>query len=550
MIEPQSLARRDPGRLLAWGVLLLVLLFTAAVRVRLLSVPFERDEGEYAYAGQLILQGIPPYQLVYNMKLPGTYAAYALLMALFGQTVRGIHLGLLLLNAATIAVEFLLARRLFGVYAAGVAAASYGLLSLSPSVLGLFAHATHFVVLPALAGLLLLLGALDSGRLRAFFLSGVLLGLGFVMKQHGIFFVLFGGIYLLWERLEPLARDPRRPGGVRRLLVEGGFFSLGAALPCTVTCLLLWRAGVFGSFLFWTFDYARTYVTEVPLAALWLILPDMLAQAAGPATLIWELAFLGLTALVWNRETAGRRHFVIGLVIFSFLSICPGFYFRLHYFILLLPAVALLAGLAVESLRRLLAATKLSEWAAALPVLLFLGLALVAIYLQAPFFFGMTPAQASRDTYGPNPFPEAVRIGEYLRTHSAESDRIAVLGSEPEIFFYARRKSATGHIYMYGLMEAQVYALKMQQEAIREIEASEPAFLVLVDIPQSWLTRVDSERLILDWYGKYRDEHFDLVGLVEIVSEEETAYYWDRDATQRFPTSPYRIYIYRRKPRD
>jgi hypothetical protein len=37
----------------------------------------ERDEGEYAYAGQLMLQGIPPYQLAYTMKLPGPFAAYA-----------------------------------------------------------------------------------------------------------------------------------------------------------------------------------------------------------------------------------------------------------------------------------------------------------------------------------------------------------------------------------------------------------------------------------------------------------------------------------------
>jgi len=45
----------------------------------------ERDEGEYADAGQLILQGVPPYTLAYNMKFSGTYAAYAVIMAIFGQ---------------------------------------------------------------------------------------------------------------------------------------------------------------------------------------------------------------------------------------------------------------------------------------------------------------------------------------------------------------------------------------------------------------------------------------------------------------------------------
>ena len=49
-------------------------------------MPLERDEGEYAYAGQLMLQLIPPYQLAYNMKLPGIYAAYAVVLKLFGQT--------------------------------------------------------------------------------------------------------------------------------------------------------------------------------------------------------------------------------------------------------------------------------------------------------------------------------------------------------------------------------------------------------------------------------------------------------------------------------
>jgi hypothetical protein len=58
-------------------LLMLVILTAAAIRIRLLQVPLERDEGEYAYAGQLILQGVPPYKLAYNMKLPGTYLGHA-----------------------------------------------------------------------------------------------------------------------------------------------------------------------------------------------------------------------------------------------------------------------------------------------------------------------------------------------------------------------------------------------------------------------------------------------------------------------------------------
>src|SRR5690242_11108323 len=130
------LGRVSVGRAIwPWICLGLILLFVVAVRIRFLSVPLERDEGEFAYAGQLILQGIPPYQLAYNVKLPGIYAGYALFMALFGQTPFGIHLGLLFVNMGSIVLLFFLARRLFDSYAAVIASATYALMSTSTAVL-------------------------------------------------------------------------------------------------------------------------------------------------------------------------------------------------------------------------------------------------------------------------------------------------------------------------------------------------------------------------------------------------------------------------------
>src|ERR1035438_4359591 len=79
------------SRYCCYGLLLLIILFFALIRFQLRESPLERDEGEYAYAGQLILQGIPPYQLVYSMKLPGTFAAYSVILAVFGQTPGAIH---------------------------------------------------------------------------------------------------------------------------------------------------------------------------------------------------------------------------------------------------------------------------------------------------------------------------------------------------------------------------------------------------------------------------------------------------------------------------
>jgi hypothetical protein len=143
-----------------WIGVAIIIISVATIRIRLLQIPLERDEGEFAYMGQLMLQGIPFW---HNMKLR-IYAAYALVMAIFGQTIAGVHLGLMVVNAIAIMLLFLLARRLFDDIAAVVAAASYALLSLSPSVLGTSAHATQFIVPLALGGTILLLRALDSGK--------------------------------------------------------------------------------------------------------------------------------------------------------------------------------------------------------------------------------------------------------------------------------------------------------------------------------------------------------------------------------------------------
>ena len=77
-----STARLQPWLIVSLAI---AVVLVVVVRLRLLSIPLERDEGEYAYAGQLMLEGIPPYKLAFNIKLPGTYAAYAALMGVFGR---------------------------------------------------------------------------------------------------------------------------------------------------------------------------------------------------------------------------------------------------------------------------------------------------------------------------------------------------------------------------------------------------------------------------------------------------------------------------------
>jgi hypothetical protein len=497
----------------AWSLLALIVFgLVLAIRIRLLGIPLDSAEGEYAYAGQLMLQGIPPYKLAYNMKFPGTYTAYAGIMSIFGQTMTGIHLGLLLVNAATITLIFFLGRRLVNSKAGIAAAMTYAVLSVGSSVFGLAAHATHFVMLPVLGGTLLLLKQPGRKAIWQLFVSGLLFGIGLLMKQPGVFFLLFGAIYLLFH-------DIHFRLGLKSTLSRNLIFCTGATLPFAITCLLLWHAGVFDKFWFWTIDYARQYGSLVPLSQAPEIFAENVGHVIGPGWALWMLAGLALFAGLWHKETSASTGFLLGLLVSSALALSSGYYFRAHYFILILPAVSLLVGLAISKLSELTASsTRVVRF---VPLLLLGTMVSLPIFLEKESFFEASPVGACLRIYAQNPFPESIKIAEYVRSHTSPNDTIAVLGSEPEIYFYSKRHSATGYIYTYSLMEQQSFAEQMQKEMIHEIELARPKYLIFVGMSISWLRQPESDQLILKWANEYIRRHYDIVGLVNITTPDQ-----------------------------
>jgi hypothetical protein len=238
---PSRLAQ--PPRTIALAILLLVIVFFGLIRYRLRDMPLERDEGEYAYSGQLLLQGIPPDKLAYNMKLPGIYAAYAAIMAVFGETPAGIHVGLLLVNAASIVVLYLLTSLLFGRLAGLIAGSSFALLSTSASVMGFEAHATNFVVLPALAGILLAVVAADSRRTTLNLSEWHLL-------RHRFSDEAARDILRALLLVVPVLESGEARSITADTIRSPAIFAAGAILPYAVTCFLLYRARVFRTFWF------------------------------------------------------------------------------------------------------------------------------------------------------------------------------------------------------------------------------------------------------------------------------------------------------------
>lgn len=543
---PDRTAGRSEGArarrvlLFCWLGVFAAIAFAAVFRLRLIELPLERDEGDYAYMAQLLLDGVPPYTEAYDMRTPGTFLVYAGMIGLLGEGARGIHAGLLLVNAVTIALLFLLGRRLFGPVAGCAAAVSYAALSLNRTVGGMTANSEPLLLLPAVAGVLALVRGTDRGEKASYLLSGLLLGIALTIKQHAIFFVAFGALAVVWVEL----RRERRSW--RSALVRIALYSLGTAAPIGLVGAWLSWTGAFDDFWFWTVVYPREYVAQLPLDVAVRNLRRAIPDALGRTRYFWLLASIGLTAPIWNRELRARAVFAIGFLAFSLLAIAPGFYFRWHYFLLLMPALALSCGMAVESLDFLLRGRLRTALVRTSQCLLVLAPFSAFLVSDRTFLFESTPVEAARIVYGPNPFPETLEIAKYIEERSGPEDAIAVFGSEPQIFFYSGRRSASPYILMYELIREHPYSETMQRELIQQVSGVQPPYIVLVHVWYSWLAHPARVGALLQQIEPLLASRYHRVGLVEILSPRHTRYLWEEEARFARATARYWLEVYER----
>jgi hypothetical protein len=261
--------------------------------------------------------------------------------------------------------------------------------------------------------------------------------------------------------------------------------------------------------------------------------------------LLWLPCLAGFGMIWFDERLRQTRSWLLGFSLASILTTVPGFYFRTHYFLLTLPALGLLAGCAVsgacELWRRKTGATRFSQWPAGVYALL-----LVFTVIKTSDVWRVFSAQGAHALYGAELFPEAENVAAYIREHSNPDAQVAVLGSEPEIYFLSRRHSATGYIYTYPLMEPQPFAGAMQREMIREIETNLPEFIVFVNQNFSWVQAPQSDVTIFKWWNDYKT-NYATVGLIEQNGLYPARFFWGTNAAAHGRLNSTGLEIYQRQ---
>ena len=475
--------------------LVLVLGLLLCIRLSYCHIPFERDEGEYAYAGSLLLHGHLPYQDAYNMKFPGTYAMYALLMKIRGESIEAVRIGVFLLVAITLfgigRIAYLLTRDL---NAALLAAVVFTALTNTISGEGLMANSEHFVNLFVVFGILFLLRfTVEQKGLLNIFVSGLLLSCAVVMKQYGYTFCIFSFAVLFFNLLV-------RPLGYIIKVVFA--FAIGLVIP--VALLFLWIAsnGLWQKFYFLTIQYALAYVNMAR---------GNFGQAIGKISFsipsLCALIIISLLVLLFSgRQKKGR--FLLGWLVFAFIALSTGFYFRIHYFLLIYPVLGVITAFAYNRITVVFNKPAVNSVVAALLVLFFV--------INRNEQFASDRQNIYNQHYDWSMFAGMPAVAAHIDSLIPASDKLSLFSEEPELFFYSHHVAASGYIYTYPFFENQVYAQKMLDEYISQVEAN-PSRLFVYHSGSIQDDNPETRKRFEQWWAAY-SKNFNLTGIYYATS--------------------------------
>ena len=488
-----------------WGstgqVILLggICLLPVVLYLPFLNEPLLRDEGFYASVAQSILDGGVPYRDAFDNKPPLIFGWYALSFLMFGEEVwapRLLVAGLLSITSLLVYVE---GRLLFSHRIGLMASAVFGL-SIGVAAFGTNANTEYFMLLPMVGALVSFTAGHQSGNLGFTLLAGFLAGLAVMTKETSIFCLALLPLLIAVPQIRSdgfrVIRDAKLWRMLAALFAGAVAAGLVVASPFVIT-------GSLGDFFQSVVLYAALYVGEGSLGdKLWALAgaPVYLMTVAGPLVL---LSIAGVAYLY--RTNSSAAPLLIGWAVASVAGIIVVGRFYAHYYVILLPAMALLVPVGVTQLRELrTSALKTCLVSLVLPLSLFLPILINgAIYVQPDHdarylakFRGVAAVEFHVDSPS---------LAAYLAEHTGKGDFIYNLGFQSELYFYANRPSPTRFLFDHPFAVNHDFEL----EAVADLENNKP--LYIVDS-----ARYEPETDTLDYYPieikRFVDRHYEYLG--------------------------------------
>jgi hypothetical protein len=529
--------------LICGGILLILVFMVHSIRSNFLGIPFERDEGIYSYFGTLVLEGKTPYKDFYEVKFPGLFYFFAIIVKLFGDTVEGMHTGFMWVNIISMVCLYFASRNLFSPVAGVITAMTFAFVSMTPNLSGFTVQSEQGVSFFISIGLLFYSLARLKRKLLFYCLMGLAMGCAFMVKTTGLFLALWGGVVIIADFWFSKPREWKQFFKNMAAYAVGGFSIIGLMFGIII------MKGSFNEMMYWTVEHARQYANSMPYeegVKYFKYTRDAILQNY---KFFWYHSILAVGLCLLRPINIKYKILGVTLLAFSFFTIVPGYFFYGHYWIQTVPGLALVAGLTFYSVIQILNNTLNFKQ----PVIKWVYLGVFALLTfnhvseLKSYYYHPNYERILRSVYGNNPFPEAWEVGQYINTHSKPEDNIVLIGSEPEIYFYTHKKSPSRHAYFTAIVNNVKDHKLWQQEFERDTEKANPKFVVFFNHQLSLLVQPKADTGVFDWANKFITEKYQIVGLVDMIDGQQSVYKYDQDIYTYKPVSQNQIYIYQRK---
>ena len=504
-----------------------LILFFVLLRWNSYDAPLIRDEGEYAYAAQLLVQDVAPYEHAFIQKPPMVIYSYALANLLLPDAFWAPRLLAYLFVALTTVLLGYIARLEFGKCHALPTMWLATPMILLPSIDGFGTSTEMFMLLPLLATVAIYVHSRHHGqKLRYWFAAGFLAATSLYYKYTAlpvlafVFVVWLAEMWqsawsanLLWRSLAAAFA-----GMVVATVAELGFFLIhdgGASLwECTV-------------------QFNRYYVASSNFnpSYFWSRLEDFWDSW-------WILFLIPWATLLQPRP---RIWFWLGIFICALIATSASCYGQ--YYVIIMPFWALLNAVGICAL-----ASRIAEWSAQPPrrleCLLAVFVVLLVIRTDVPWLL-CSHERFAEAKMGEYPFLESKLVADQVSQLSSPDDFVFVAGSEPQILYYAHRFSPTRFITSYALMIPTPVVRDYQHEAIRDLQRWPPKLIVFVQSSSSWLRQQTTPSDYFDFLNGFLNQNYDLEG--GFVKDNGQKGYWSKHPNSK-EIDASSLLLYERKP--
>ena len=442
-------------KMLRWaGVFLLLAAVMGALQWNWFAMPLERDEGEYAYSAWLLRTGKGvPYKDSFLQKPPMIVYTYGLVEALAPKSDKvGFRVAGFLAALVTAGLVWFLGEREFG-GRAGLWGAWLWVICLQQLMFSpVAANVEKFMVVPMI-GAMALVGWKEK-RWWRWGLAGVAAGVAVLYKPMCV------PVLALYFLLAGCMRRTRERGG---MAVCFGWAATGGLLAITAGVAWFAWKGALAALWECSVDYTLAYAgrLENPFQSGWYWFREFGT---------WKVVAVLLVVVVgaWCKRGSGGGKW--GSVFLLAWLVCMEDVVGGHYYIMALPLAALLGGAALDHVE-----AHMGRGCLAVAVG---GLAACGLSGGEWKALSETPEELSVHLYEDVPFVEAEGAGKRVSTLCGEDETVHIVGSEPEILWYARRKSATRFDIAYPLSLPTRYAGGYQREALDSLSWKLPDVVV------------------------------------------------------------------------